>query len=349
MTTQWGVRPEMRHLRDAALEVEELLHAAVGAEAALGDDVVGELEGDAVGDDGGVALRDVGEGACVDECGAVLEGLHEVGLDGVHHEDGHGACDAEVLGGDGSALLGCADDDASEALAEVLEVGAQGEGGHDLGGDGDVEAGLARAAVGGGAEADDDVADRAVGDVNDAVPDDRVGVDVEPLEAAAGEALVAEGVLVEDAGVDGGGEEVVGRADRVDVAGEVEVEVLHGHDLGVSAARGAALDAEGGALGGLADAGEDVLADVVECLAQADGRDGLALAEGGGGDGGDVDVLAVGLFGEAVEDGELYLGLDVAIELELVALNAGGLGDLDDRLEGGCLSDIQIRRHRHLL
>ena len=53
-------------------------------------------------------------------------------------------------------------------------------------------------------------------------------------------------VAVHEMSVDHGGEQVVGGADGVDVAGEVEVEVLHGNDLGVAAAGGAALDAEHG-------------------------------------------------------------------------------------------------------
>ena len=44
--------------------------------------------------------------------------------------------------------------------------------------------------------------------------------------------------------VDDRREHVVGRADRVDVAGEVQVEVLHRDDLGVAAARRAALQPE---------------------------------------------------------------------------------------------------------
>lgn len=54
--------------------------------------------------------------------------------------------------------------------------------------------------------------------------------------------------LMEHARVELGGEQVVGGRDGVDVAGEVEVEGLHGDHLGVPAAGSAALDAEGGAL-----------------------------------------------------------------------------------------------------
>ena len=51
-------------------------------------------------------------------------------------------------------------------------------------------------------------------------------------------------VAVHEMRLDHGRQQVVGRADGVDVAGEVEVEVLHRDDLGVATAGGAALDAE---------------------------------------------------------------------------------------------------------
>ncbi len=91
------------------------------------------------------------------------------------------------------------------------------------------------------AEADDDLAQGAVADVDDPRPGDREGVDVERV-------AVVEVVVEEARG------EVVRGADGVDVAGEVEVEVLHGDDLAVAAAGGAALDAEDRAQRGLADA-----------------------------------------------------------------------------------------------
>ena len=56
-------------------------------------------------------------------------------------------------------------------------------------------------------------------------------------QKALNELLVVLGGFVEDPRVDGGGQEVVGGRDGVDVAGQVEVEVLHGHDLAIAAAR----------------------------------------------------------------------------------------------------------------
>lgn len=64
----------------AALDVEELFHANVRAKAGLGNDkavLAHKLEGDLVGDDGRVAVRNVGKGARVHKHGRALHRLHE--------------------------------------------------------------------------------------------------------------------------------------------------------------------------------------------------------------------------------------------------------------------------------
>ena len=135
------------------------------------------------------------------------------------------------LGGDRLALVGLPDRDAAEALAQVGEVAGDGDEPHDLARGGDVEAGLARGAVRAAAEAGDDVAEVPVVHVHAAAPGDR-------------ERVEPGGVPVVQVRVDQRREEVVRRRDRVQVAGEVEVQVLHRDDLRVAAAGGAALHAE---------------------------------------------------------------------------------------------------------
>src|SRR5262249_45110750 len=125
---------------------------------------------------------------------------------------------------------------------------------HYFGGHGDVEAVFAREAVGDAAERGDDAAQRPVVHVHDAAPGDAALVDAE---------LVAPVVVV----VDKGGQQVVGSADGVEIAGEVEVDVLHRHDLGVAAAGGAALHAKAGAEAGLTQADDSLLADPVKPVA----------------------------------------------------------------------------------
>ena len=91
-------RPDRRHddggvggeARGPALDVEEPLGAHVGAEAGLGDEEVPGVDPDEIGDHRRVPVGDVAERPGVDEHRGVLEGLQQVGLDGVAHHDGHG-------------------------------------------------------------------------------------------------------------------------------------------------------------------------------------------------------------------------------------------------------------------
>ena len=162
-----------------------------------------------------------------------LERLHEVRLDRVLHDDGHGAGDLEVLGGDGLAVARLGDDDPAEPVAEVPQVVREGEDRHDLRGRGDHEASSRAGRRGPAAEADDRVAELAVVHVERPRPRDRRRVDVERVAVMEGR-------------VEGRREQVVRGGHRVEVAVEVEVDLLHRDDLRVAAAGAAALDPEHG-------------------------------------------------------------------------------------------------------
>ena len=218
------------------------------------------------------------------------------GLIVVLEQHGHRAGRLQLLGGHRLAVEGRADGDRAESRAQVVEVAGDGDDRHHLGGGGDVEAGLARVAVRAAAEPDDDVAQRAVVDVDAAPPRDRERVD-------------AELVAVQEVRLEHRREQVVRGADRVDVAGEVEVQVLHRHDLRVAAAGRAALDPEHRAERRLAEAEHGLAADRAEALRERDRRRRLALAGLRRRDRRDADELAVGPVGEPVEHRERDLRL----------------------------------------
>lgn len=115
-----------------ALDVDEFFTAEIEGEAAFGDDEIGVGKGHAGGDDGVAAVGDIGKGAAVEKGGHALDGLDEVGLDGVPKERHEGTRDAEFLGEDGLARCGEADHDAVEPGAEVGEGFREAEDGHDL-------------------------------------------------------------------------------------------------------------------------------------------------------------------------------------------------------------------------
>jgi len=296
-------------------------------------------------------VGDVGERPGVDEGGLPFQRLQQVGVQGVLHQHRHRAGHAQIVKGDGLAVLVRADDRAAGALAQVVQSALvvvafdQGQDGHDLAGDGDVEAGLARAAVVFRPQADEDFAQGAIVGVRHPVPGQAIGVDVQPRQPDLGQLLVVHAVFVIPAGINGRGDEVVGGGDGVDVAGQMQVEVLHRDDLAIAAAGRAALDAECRPHAGLADAGDGLVAEDAQTLHQADAGRRLALAERGGSDGRHVDVLAhrpVGQLGQGVE---VDFGFGFAVVDQVVFGQAQLGGDfLDGQWRGG-LSDVQVGRY----
>ena len=266
----------------------------------------------------------------MDDGGVVLQRLHKVRVEGVLQQGGHSTGGTDLARRDGLAVVGVGTDDLCQPLFQIRDAGGEAEDGHDLAGNGDVKAVLAGGAVDLAAEAVHDEAELAVVHVHAALPRDAAGVDVQ-------------GVALLDAVVDHSCQQVVGRADGVEVAGEVEVDVLHGHHLRVAAAGCAALDAEHGAEGGFAEAEHGLFAQSIHGVGQTHAGGGLALARRGGADSRHKDHLA--LLGRLVDQAVVDLGLVAAIGDHVLVGNAEGCGDLGNGLHFRFLCDLDIRFH----
>ncbi len=322
-----GVGLEPGH---AALDVEELLGAEVGAEAGFRHHIIGELERRGGGEHRVAAMRDIGEGAAMDEGGRALQRLHQVGRQRVLQQRGHRPVALELTGAHRFAVAGIADNDIGQALLEIVDVLGQAEHRHHLGGDRDVETVLAREAVGDAAERGDDRAQRTVVHVDGAAPGDAAAVEPERIAPV-------------DVVVDQRAKQVVGGGDGVEIAGEVQIDVLHRHHLGIAAAGGTALDAEAGPERGLAQAQHRLLADLVERVGEADRGGGLALAGRRRCDGRHQDQLAVGLILQRLNVVHRDLGLEMAVGLEIFRGDAElFLGKLHDRPRLGGLGNFDV-------
>ena len=129
----------------------------------------------------------------------------------------------------------------------------------------------------------------------------------------------------------------------MEVAGEVEVDVLHRYHLGIAAAGGTALDAEAGAEARLAQRHDGVLADAVEAVAEADGGGGLALAGRRRRDRGDQDQLAVGPALQRADMVEGDLRLVVAVGDQVLRRDAEAVpGDIENRAFRGRPRNIDV-------
>ena len=146
--------------------------------------------------------------------------------------------------------------------------------------------------------------------------------------------------------INGGRQQIIRCDDGVNVAGEMEIELLHRNDLAVAAACRAALDAERGPLAGLANASEHLLAQVrAQRLAEADGGGGLSLAQRRGRDRGYHDIFSVGRILQPVANGEVYFGFGLAVEIQFFGKDAGLGCDLIDGKGRGGLRDFDIAGH----
>src|SRR6516165_444665 len=139
------------------------------------------------------------------------------------------------------------------------------------------------------------------------------------------------------------GEQVVGGADGVDVAGEMQVDVLHRQGLGIAAAGGTALDAEARAKARLAQAQHRLLANQVQRIAEPDGSRRLAFTGWRRSDRGDEDQLGVRPVWQRAEVVEGDLRLVFAVRLQSIARDPEFLaGDLADRAHHCFQGDLDI-------
>ena len=229
--------------------------------------------------------------------------------------------------------------------------------------DRDAELALHQEAVLRAADADDDVAQALRAEVEHPAHLDALGVDVQTLEVALGQLLVGVVALMLHAGVQRDHREVVGVHDIVDIARQAQRELGHRDQQGVSAAGRRALDVHGRAAGGLAQRAADVLAQLAEALDQAQRNGGLALAQRGGGDGGNLDELAVGLVLQALHDldkvqlrglavGDDLLGQKAQLLAEVINARErlfGFLRDLPVFVNGGIKHGRFLLQENHML
>src|SRR5438132_5909606 len=316
----------------AAHQVDELLGAQVGPEAALRDDDIPEAETEAVREDRVVAVRDVRERPAVDEGRRTLEGLHQVRHEGVLQEDRRGAVHVQISDLHGPLLAVERDDDALEALLEVRDPFREAEDRHHLTRRRNHELVLPRDPVLRSAEARDDVAQLAVVHVEAPREQDPRGIDVQL-------------VPVEDVRVQDRGDQIVRGADRVDVAREVQVDLLHREDLGSASARRPALRAEHGPEGGLTDRDEALRPEAIQGLPESDRGEGLPLSlSGRGGAGDEAELPLAGLPGP-VDGGEADFRDGFTLQNEVVLAESDVRGDIEDSPHRGRLSDLDVRDH----
>ena len=286
----------------AALDVEELLGAEVGAEARFGHHDIRQREAGAGGHQAVAAVRDIAERPGVQNGRAAFERLYEIGAQRVFEQQRHGTGGLQIAGANRGALFaaGGPHDDVAEAPLEIFGVGGEGHDGHDFTGGDDHPPFFAHHAIA-GAHADDGLTQGAIVHVDRTRPGDALGVEAQRIAVIQ--------VVVEHRR-----EQTVCAGDGVKVAGEVQVDVVHGQHLRVAAAGRAPLDTEHRSEAGLAHAEHGIVPDAAERLTEPHAHGALALAGRRGADGRHQHQAAPGGL-RSQREGQLGLVASVLVDV----------------------------------
>ena len=190
-----------------------------------------------------------------------------------------------------------------------------------------------------------DVSQAAIVDVDDTFPCDRCRIDVEPPEMEMSKPGVVESFFVVDPTIDSGGEQIMGGAHGVNVAGKVEIELVHGYDLGIATTSATSLHAEGGSLRWLTDRRYRAFADVGEGLSEADSGHRLAFAQLGGRHGGDDHVSRLASAADPVQYIEMDLRFVPSVQIDLRICQSQLAAEVEYRSERCSSRNLKIAFH----
>jgi len=291
-------------------------------------------------------MGDVGEGTGMDEGGLFFQCLEQIGHERILHQDGHCPSYAQVLSGDGVLLGIGADDDASNASAHVGEARGESQNRHNLTRHADIETALADRSIIQVSQTANDVTERAVIHVHHAVPGDAVGVNIELAQPNFLEIGFAPAALVVNARINRCRAEIVCGADRMNVAGQVQVEVLHRHNLAITAASCPTLDPKCRSHRRLAYGSNRFVAQGTQRLRQTNRRRGFALTKRCRRNRRHIDVFGVRALCQALTDIQMDFSLKLAVEFQVIFLKPHGARYFHNGFQDSSLCDFQIRRNR---
>jgi len=241
----------------------------------------------------------------VNNGGIALQGLYQVGFDGIFQQDRHGPFRFEIFRINRLTFPGVTYIDIATTLLEVFKIIAQTKDSHDLRGRSNVESGFPRHPSGLSAQGSNDIAQPAVVHVHAAFPEDRSRVD--PEVSGLGLNVI----------VDQGSQQVVGLFDRIEVPRKMQVDVRHGNDLAPASPGGSPLDPENGSQAGFPDHSHGLLADMVQPVSQPYGYSCFPFSGRGRGDGCHQYQVAIPyLF--RLDQGEWKLGFVGSVIFEVV-------------------------------
>ena len=123
-------------------------------------------------------MRDIGKRTAVDECRRMLQRLYQIRLNSIDQKHSHCALRIQVACRNRCAFLIVGDDHTCETFLQVFQTGSKTQCSHNFGSDRNHEVVFTRYTGSFSAQTDDDVTQRAVVHIQNALPDNAAFIDV---------------------------------------------------------------------------------------------------------------------------------------------------------------------------
>ena len=229
--------------------------------------------------------------------------LNEIRLKRVFKQSGHSTNRLEITRGNRLVVICVCNDNFGESFLEICNRACKTEYSHDLGCNGNIEAILAGSTIDSSTKSVNYKSELTVIHINASLPSDLLDVN-------------AKAVALLNMVVKHCCKQIVCRTDCVKIAGEVQVDILHGNNLSVSAACGTALYSENRAERRLAESNRTFLTDSCKTICKAYRGGSFTFACRGRIDGGNKHKLAVCPVA-ILEQIVIYLCLILAVLLDI--------------------------------
>ena len=263
----------------AALDVVELLSTEVSTESSLCDSIVAIFEGSCCSHDGIASMGNVSKRTAVNEGRSALGSLNQVWLQGIEEEGNDTATYTHILDGEWFVILSDAEENIVDATTEIVYACCETHDSHDFRSRSDVESSLCLDAVL-VTDTGNDATQATVVDVHHTAPE--YLLELESLS------LVLETVVVQE-----GSNHVVSLSDGMEVASEMEVDLIHRQYLSITAAGSTTLHAEARTERRLAQCNNCLLANLLHTEGETHGYGGLSITSLGRTDSGNEDEMMV--------------------------------------------------------
>jgi hypothetical protein len=253
-------------------------------------------------------VGDIGKRPAVDEGRDVLQGLNQVGLERVLEQHRHRPLSLQIPGGHRLTVVIVGDDYPGQPVFEVGDRDREAQNSHHLRCHGNIEAILPRHSIGFTSQTDNYLPKGTVVHIHYSLEDNPPGINVEPVS-------LLERIIQQS------GQEIMGRRDRVEITGKVNIDLLHRNHLAVTSPRRSTLDPENRTERWFPQGEGGLLPDSGQGLGQSDRDRGLALPGGGGCDRGDQNQLSVPAILDPLPEIERDLGLILSVVLQILYSN----------------------------